>query len=150
MSMLNCVNIVHCVLAWNWFTCEYGLNYLMFGVWSQVVSSQITLDNFKFSNTRCFMLCNFFLCFYASFFAHGFALLFSIFYFELEFLLFCIWIIFWVWRGFVIKVISIIYDVCVNNDKYRCQFDSTWQLTCDDDDILSSCVHKLSKFKDNG
>jgi len=32
----------------------------MFGIQPQVVSSQITFDNFKFSNTQCFMLCNFF------------------------------------------------------------------------------------------
>ncbi len=76
------------------------------------MSSQITFDNLKFSthDVLCFAIV---LCFDASFFSHGFGLLFFIFSFEVGFLFVCMGIIFRVWRGYIIKMISIIYDVCV-------------------------------------
>ncbi len=48
MLVLNYVNIVDCVLAWNWFMREQNSNYIMFGIYFQVVGSQIIFGDLTF------------------------------------------------------------------------------------------------------
>ncbi len=38
------------LLVWNQFECELGSRYLMFGIWSQVVGSQISFGDSKYDS----------------------------------------------------------------------------------------------------
>jgi len=48
MLMLSYVNIIDYVLAWNWFMCEQNSNYIMFGIYYQVLGFQIIFDDLTF------------------------------------------------------------------------------------------------------